>query len=157
MPTASVRSYTDMRCISYHLCLVFIAQLILENMWILNLQIINPENISKSLHMLFNNNGHGWIITDFNVILGALTFQLCKPQTVLISIDRTFWHNFQIFQSGRNFDQYILCKFNFGLGDTVKKLPNALWCFSKIFTRKINLLWANYNMNNELVTIWISN
>jgi hypothetical protein len=59
MPTAFVRSYTDMRCISYHFFLVFFfTQLTLENMWILNLQEIKPETITKSLNMLFNNNGH---------------------------------------------------------------------------------------------------
>jgi hypothetical protein len=48
--------------------------------------------------MLFNNNGHGWIITNSIAIFGALTVQLCKPQTILISIDCKFWHSFQIFE-----------------------------------------------------------
>jgi hypothetical protein len=59
MLTAFVRSYTDMHRISNHFFLVFLTQLTLENMWILNLQEIKPENMSKSLNMLFNNNGHG--------------------------------------------------------------------------------------------------
>jgi hypothetical protein len=61
-----VCSYTDVRCIPYH-----------ENMWILNLQEINSVNVSKLLNMLFNNNGHSWIIINSIAILGALTVQLC--------------------------------------------------------------------------------
>jgi hypothetical protein len=60
MPAALVRSYTDIHGISYHFVPVFFfTQLTLENVWILNLQEIKPENISKSLNMLFNNNGPG--------------------------------------------------------------------------------------------------
>jgi hypothetical protein len=55
MPTAFVRSYTDLRRISYHfllVCLVFFfTQLTLENMWILNLQEIKPENIEIAQHV----------------------------------------------------------------------------------------------------------
>jgi hypothetical protein len=60
--------------------------------------------------MLFNNNGHGWIITKSIAILGALTVQLCKLQTISISIDRKFSQssNFWDVKVGvRNFDQYI--------------------------------------------------
>jgi hypothetical protein len=59
MPTAFLRAYADMRGMSYPFFPVLLTKLTLENMWILNLQDIKPENISKSLNMLFNNNGHG--------------------------------------------------------------------------------------------------
>jgi hypothetical protein len=58
MPTAFVRSCTDMRRIPYHFFFLLI-QLTLKNMWILNLQEMNQKNISRSLNMLFNNNSHG--------------------------------------------------------------------------------------------------
>jgi hypothetical protein len=52
MPTALVRSYTDMRCISYHSFLVF---LIPAN----SREHADTSNRRKSLNMLFYNNGHG--------------------------------------------------------------------------------------------------
>jgi hypothetical protein len=50
MPTDFVRSSTDMHRLSYHFFLVLVTQLTLENMWILNLQEIKPENIEIAQH-----------------------------------------------------------------------------------------------------------
>jgi hypothetical protein len=53
-------------------------------MWILNLQEIKPETITKSLNMLFNNNGHRWIITNSIAIFWALTvFEVCRSSPII--------------------------------------------------------------------------